>query len=281
MKLIINADDAGIDSTRNRGIFECIENGVVTSISAIVYQPGWVDLLDRIEKNKKAGVGLHVNLTAGRPLIEGHKTLVNERSYFFNKFELFERAHQGKIDEEEVIQEFAAQLEAFKKSGLNPSHVDGHNHVHLLPGVREGFLKAIPEKTWVRIPFESDIKPSNSKGVDLAKIYDDTPALIAVFNFLSLEAKKLWQKRFRYVDDFRGTRTTDRPTLAAFKKAIGGLNGEICELMCHPGAKADDDAAHFSKLKERQKESRLLKSEGLKEFIQKHNIELISYKELL
>ena len=280
MKLIINADDAGIDSSRNRGVFDCIENGIVTSVSVIVYQPGWVDLLDRLAENKKAGAGLHVNLTAGRPLVEGHKTLVNERSYFFNKFELFERAHQVKIDSEEVAREFSAQMDKFRQIGMNPSHVDGHNHVHIFPGIREGFLKAISQKMWVRLPVEHNVKPKDSQGVNLAEIYNDTEVLIAVFNYLALESKKLWNNQFRYIDDFCGTYLSEKPTLAAFKKAVERLKGEVCELMCHPGAEADEDAANFSKLKERQKECRILKSAGFKEFIHKHNIELISYKEL-
>ncbi len=280
MKLLINADDAGIDTSRNRGIFETIDKGVVRNISVIVYQPGWADILDRISGRDDIGIGLHLNLTAGRPLIEGHKTLANEIGFFFDKFEFFRRCHEGIIDPKEATAEFLAQLEKLEGSGIKPTHIDGHNHVHILPGVREGFAKAFPEGVWVRLPFESGNEPAASKGVDLKAIYDDSGRLVSVFNFLALEAKKLWGSRFRYVDDFRGTKIT-QPSPEAFISAIGELKGEICELMCHPGAEALDDSARFSKLKERQQELEALTSPQLKKFLEQKGSEIVTFRELL
>lgn len=279
MKLLINADDAGIDAARNRGIFEAIDKGVVRNISVIVYQPGWADILERISGRSDIGIGLHVNLTAGRPLVEGHKTLVNERGFFFDKFELFRRCHEGLIDPKEVTAEFLAQLEKLESSGIQPTHIDGHNHVYILPGAREGFAKVFPEGTWVRLPFESGNEPAASKGVDLKTINEDGGRLVSVFNFLALEAKTLWGNRFRYVDDFRGTRITT-PSVAEFTKAIGELKGEICELMCHPGAEADADSARFSKLNERQMELEALTSPQLKKFLEQKGIDIVSFREL-
>lgn len=280
MKLIINADDAGIDSSRNRGIFDCLDNGVVKSISVIVYQTGWADIVDRLTDRKNIGAGLHVNLTAGRPLAEGHRTLVNERGFFFDKFELYRRAHQGLIDSKEAVREFLAQLERFKNCGISPTHIDGHNHVHLLPGVREGFKEVFPAGAWVRLPHQRNIAPLDSATVDLKDINDDSERLAAVFNFLSAAAKDIWQDKFRHVDDFTGTMLASHPTLAGFKKAVSELQGGICELMCHPGAQADENSANFSKLKERQEELEILKLDALKKFLSGRKIELISYREL-
>ena len=41
--LIINADDLGADEPRNRGIFEAIEAGRVTSVSILVNGNGFED----------------------------------------------------------------------------------------------------------------------------------------------------------------------------------------------------------------------------------------------
>ncbi len=284
MKLIINADDAGIDVYRNRGIFDAIDHGVVTSISVIVAQAGWKDLFKRLTKHHKKrrafGVGLHLNLTAGKPLIADHKTLAGPDGYFFNKFDLFDRAMKGKISEREVAQEFKAQLFLFKKSEISPSHIDGHNHVHLLPGAREGFLKSMPKDSWVRLPFASREKELNPKALGAKDVYGDMKYLVKVSNFLSREAKKSWGNRFRHVDDFGGIELTPFPTLGKFQAAIEKLQGRVCELMCHPGATAQGPCTPFSKLPERQRELKILKSAGLQSFLKKKNIELISYRDI-
>lgn len=280
MKLIINADDAGIDCSRNRGIFEAIDGGLVKSISVIVCQGGWDDIVERLQGKKDVGAGLHVNLTAGRPLVDGHRTLVKDDGCFFNKFDLFKRAMTGLIDADEVAREFEAQWNTFIKTGLKPSHVDGHNHVHLLPGAREGFMKVIPKKMWVRLPFEKNHPCLDPSGLVTAKIFDDTDSFIGVTNYLSLQAKKIWKRRFQYLDDFRGSKITAYPSLAAFKKAICEFNGDICELMCHPGCEPDKDSVGFSRLKERQMELKLLTSDELKDFIKRNKIKIISHKSL-
>ena len=45
--LIINADDLGADEARNRGIFEAIEAGRVTSVSVLVNGDGFEDAMER------------------------------------------------------------------------------------------------------------------------------------------------------------------------------------------------------------------------------------------
>lgn len=280
MKLIIHADDAGVDNARNRGIFEAIDQGVVKSLSVIVYQTGWADIVDRLRVRPDIDAGVHLNLTAGRPLADGHRTLVTEWGYFFDKFELFKRSRQGLIDPEEVKREFQAQIEILVNCGIKISHADGHNHVHLLAGAREGFKEAVPQGMWVRLPHQKDIDPFSAEGINFAAIYKDEKKLAGVFNTLSIAARNLWGDKFRYVDDFCGVTLTPRPTLEGFKKAIEGLKGDTGELMCHPGAKADEHSAEFSKLKERQAEVEILKSADLKKFIEDSKIELISYKDL-
>ncbi|MFA5060532.1 MAG: ChbG/HpnK family deacetylase [Candidatus Omnitrophota bacterium] len=280
MQLIINADDAGIDIGRNQGIFEAVQKGVVTSISLIVGQAGWQDALSQIRKNSNVGVGLHFNLTAGKPIAQGLKTIVKPDGCFFNKFELWQRSVDGVIDSDEVAREFYAQLDAFKKAGLKLSHVDGHNHVHLLPCVRDGFLKAAPARSWVRLPFEHSKDSRNPLKEDAYSVYNNAEFLVPAANFLSQEAFGIWKDRFRYIDDFSGTLLTPYPTLEGFKKAVTELRGNVCELMCHPGGKPQSDAVNFSKLMERQKEFQILTSTSFKGFLNEQNIHLISYQDL-
>jgi len=281
MKLIINADDAGIDPARNAGIFECIDHGVVTSISVIVGQTGWNDVLSRLKAKVRSNlsVGLHFNLTSGKPLASEHKTLVAPDGKFFNKNELLHKTNASGIDEREVIRELTAQLAALRKEIIEPTHVDGHNHVHILPGVREGFLKMELSDLWVRLPWERRKNVLDPKNEPPELINNDTQKYIQVMNFYSMAARRIWGNKFRYTDDFGGTQVTWQVTLSAFKDAVSGLKGDVCELMCHPGDKPDNFSGPFSKLKEREIEKEILTSNQFKLFLTDKRIEVVSFND--
>jgi len=279
MKLIINADDAGIDPGRNAGIFECIDQGLVTSISVIIDQAGWQDVLLRLKNKSRPNlsVGLHFNLTSGKPLAGGHKTLVAPDGKFLNKNDLLQKANSNGIDEREVIRELTAQLAALRKEGIEPTHIDGHNHVHILPGVREGFLKVELPKLWVRLPWERSKEVLDPRNEPPELINNDTQRYIKVMNFYSQAARQIWGNKFRYTDDFGGTKVTWQVTLSAFKGAVNGLKGEVCELMCHPGGKPDNFSGPFSRLKEREIEKEVLISKEFKTFLMEKAIEVVSF----
>ncbi len=282
MRLIINADDAGIDAARNRGIMLCVRNSALKSTSVIVEQGGWKDFLERKRPLKSLDTGLHFNLTAGRPLTSGLKTLVDQEGNFFNKFQFLDKAVAGEIDPQEVARELFTQLQIFKESGLTLSHVDGHHHVHILPGVREGFLKVVPAGTWVRLPFKKGVESLGPQRQETADdLYNNLSRFLKLINFWSLKAKDIWKDHYRSIDDFGGTTLTDAPTFKGLKKEISALTGDICELMVHPGGDWDGTSVRFSRFKARQIERDLLLSEELKEFLSDSKIEVISYLDVL
>lgn len=279
MKLIINADDVGIDRARNEGIFQCVDHGVVSSLSVIVAQAGWQDALARLRARARPTlcIGLHFNLTAGRPLVRGHKTLIGPDGFFLSKSDLWQKAKLNLIDEREAAQELTAQLAMLRKEKIEPTHIDGHNHVHILPAVREAVYKVVAPGMWVRLPWERNIQGVDPKGESPLLIHNNTERLIAALNFYSGHSQSLWANRFRYTDDFRGTRITPQVTLSAFKQAISELRGEMAELMCHPGGKPDNQAQPFSRLKERDIETQILISEELKIFLQERGIKIAPF----
>src|SRR3981189_894121 len=67
-RLIINADDYGLSRGVNTGIIEAATTGVVTSASMIVKLPGFDDAMGGARSCPSLSLGLHLNLTAGKPL---------------------------------------------------------------------------------------------------------------------------------------------------------------------------------------------------------------------
>ncbi len=85
--------------------------------------------------------GLHFNLTEGRPL---SRELLRVWGRFPTLPKLIARAHLSALPRAALRAEFDAQFDAFvAATGAPPRFVDGHQHVHHLPVVRNVVLDAL------------------------------------------------------------------------------------------------------------------------------------------
>ena len=137
-RLVVNADDFGLSTGVNRGILEAHAAGVVSSVSVLVNAPGWTDAVRRLRdlgSPPGIGVGLHLNLTMGRPVSWGGSLCDARTGQFHSLGALLARACTGRLDPGDIAVECAAQLARLKSAGFVVTHVDSHRHVHILPGV--------------------------------------------------------------------------------------------------------------------------------------------------
>jgi len=135
MPLIINADDLGYSSHRDAGIFECFAKGCISAASLMVTGP---TAESAAAKALDVGlfVGLHLNLTEGVPLSDVPLlTRLDGQMYYKDSFLALSAP---RLCPEQVVRETRAQIERFKVlTGYWPVHVDGHQHVHIFPGMAE------------------------------------------------------------------------------------------------------------------------------------------------
>lgn len=161
-RLIVNADDLGADRERNQGILEGVAAGAVTAVSLLANGSAFLDAVERIHglAGRRPAVGLHLNLSEGAPLAPGHGRLVGPDGCFLGKAEarrLLLAAPDPALAAE-IGREARAQLARLRAAGLEVLHLDGHQHVHVFPAVREAALglaraEGIP---WIRIPEEPE-----------------------------------------------------------------------------------------------------------------------------
>jgi chitin disaccharide deacetylase len=116
--------------------------GRVHTTSAMVCEPD-----DRRRVGESAGsapgrIGLHLQLTDGCPLCPPGRvpSLVDGRGRFPDGIE-----GVGRLDPAEVLAEWRAQLACLRDLGVEPSHLDSHQHVHLLPGAIEAYIELARE----------------------------------------------------------------------------------------------------------------------------------------
>jgi predicted glycoside hydrolase/deacetylase ChbG (UPF0249 family) len=136
-RLIVNADDFGMSPGVSAGILLAARLGIVTSTTVLV--TGEIDRRE-VAAARAAGVGLglHVNLTLGRPLTDG-ASLVDESGRFVRDARRA-AARAGAADVEREIEAQVARFQSLFEAA--PSHLDTHHHVGLHPPVREAVLAA-------------------------------------------------------------------------------------------------------------------------------------------
>src|SRR6476469_4621235 len=141
--LVINADDLGFAPGVNRGILEAHDAGTLSSASLMVNTPAFTEAVAPARTRPLLGVGLHLNLVAGRPLTAA-VSLMNARTV------------AGRARAEDVRRECDAQLRALTAAGIVPTPLDSHRHAHALPGVLPAVAASAYEAglRWVRRPLD-------------------------------------------------------------------------------------------------------------------------------
>ncbi|MCL2540427.1 MAG: ChbG/HpnK family deacetylase [Firmicutes bacterium] len=125
MKIIINADGLGLSSGINDGIMYCLKHGLVTSTSLFVNADFTADAVSKIKATGTTPVGIHLNLTYGKPVLSDVKSLVDYSGRFHYVCSLGFYAKY-----EDCVRELTAQIEKFLSFGLTPTHLDYHHYFH-------------------------------------------------------------------------------------------------------------------------------------------------------
>jgi predicted glycoside hydrolase/deacetylase ChbG (UPF0249 family) len=166
-RLIVNADDLGLHPSLDAGILRAHREGIVTSATVLVMGPSAPEAVSRA---RAQGLALGVHLALSTPLAcaaPAHKVpTVAPGGRLRASWADFARAWlTGKIRRVEVERELEAQLARARELGAEVDHLDAHQHLHLLPGIRplvealaqrEGlpvrWPDRLPNPSWRRAP---------------------------------------------------------------------------------------------------------------------------------
>ena len=135
--LIVHADDFGLAPGVNRAIRESLEAGAVSSASILLGGPHVGEALAWAAAHPRYDFGVHLNLTQGRPVLppDRVRSLVNGRGEFPSLRLFLTRFFAGRVRLHEIREEWRAQIAAVRAAGVRISHLDSHQHVHLLPRI--------------------------------------------------------------------------------------------------------------------------------------------------
>ncbi|MGC2526451.1 MAG: ChbG/HpnK family deacetylase [Candidatus Acidiferrum sp.] len=284
--LIVNADDLGWTEGVNRGIAEAHRSGIVTSASLLANGEAFASGVELARAAPALGVGVHLNLSDGEPVAprELVTNLLNDQGELEGRPEslLLRLARRGVLLHE-IEEEWDAQIQKVRNSGIAPTHLDGHRHVQMLPGLFEIALRLAKKNgiAAIRISHEeSSLRAALSAGAKQKGTVVMRQGVQA--RGLKLLAPDAHEKAERAgiaaADYFCGIAQTGEMTREGILRLLEILPEGTTELMCHPGYADEDLAKSATRLQtSRQTELEILTDTEIRNLVASQGIRLIDY----
>jgi len=249
-KIIFNADDFGLTKGVNLGIIETVRNGPVRSATLMAGADEYNHAVNLARENPDLKVGIHLTLSGLNSVGGVYETLTDQKGRLLPLVVIEQRVGDGTLSLEEVEREFEAQIKKVLKSGIVPSHVDSHHHVHRLPGVSDVTIRVAKK-------YGIDKMRSGDKGMPIDKT-------------LGIGTTEYFEMGF--FKDGVSTRN--------LKKLLENSKGNSIEVMVHP-AVVDSKLQMVSTYNQiRKVEKDILTSEELRTFLKQRNYDVTDFTNL-
>lgn len=286
--LIINADDLGYTTGINRAVRKCADDGVLHSTTLMANGPAFEEAVSMFRGGSLPGVGIHITLTELQPLSPPKEIpgLVDSRGFLpSGPSTLLDQVCSGRISFRVLRTEVERQVARVLDSGITPTHLDSHKHVHVIPSVLDAMVEVALQYSigWIRNPFDRTsiipvirhLEPGH-KGVCL--LQHARARLVRVFQPRFVE--KIRKAGLRTPDHFYGVSLTGLWNESVMVRLLPGIPPGITEWMLHPGDQ-DGTAAEkrFRLYGARERERDLLLSPLWGELLAGENILLTKYGE--
>jgi predicted glycoside hydrolase/deacetylase ChbG (UPF0249 family) len=285
--LIVNADDLGWTEGVNRGIADSHRKGLVTSTSLLANGRAFASALQVARANPELGVGVHLNLSDGPPTSDPQQvpSLLNASGQLEAGPEtlLLRIASRG-LELAQVEREWDAQIQKIRDAGIVPTHLDGHKHVQMLPGLFELALR-LAKKHGIRAirvsHEESKLRSVLSSGGDQKTgVVLKQGVQARGLKLLARDAREMASRAGLVATDyFCGIAQTGVLTREGVEHLLKNLPEGTTELMCHPGYADEELRQSGTRLQEsRQTELQILTDVRIRKLVATQGIRLISYQ---
>ncbi len=244
-RLIVTADDAGLDQGMTEGAIHAHREGIVTACSLVANGRAFDDAVARLRDVPSLEAGVHL-------------TLVEEESLtgiaLPKSWRSFVPAYlAGRITLPQIERELRAQVEKVRATGLRITHLNGHQHLHALPRI---FAIAMQLATDYGIGYVRRIHDFGGHAGPLRR------AAVTVLNAISRSEGK----------NDRTIGVLEAGHLTRIEPLLDHVGG-VTELVTHPGV-AVSGYAHWRY--DWEGETRALCDPALRAAIERRSIELIA-----
>jgi len=262
-RLIVNADDFGLHTSINEGILRGHERGIVTSCSLIVNadlasSKPYEDAVGIATDTDTLDVGLHFALVGLPGLPTGYRDFLTAYA-------------GGRFPRSRVEQLLHRQIDILEQDGINPSHIDSHQHLHALPGIMRVVCDVAKRRgiRAIRLPLESRPIDAPAGRAAASRVL----GLFAGASGRIIDRVGLWRP-----DRFLGMAVSGHLTEDALLGLIDRvLESQVTEIICHPASLNSTLRTQFDWGYEWEGELAAVTSERVKERIRERGIQLTTF----
>jgi chitin disaccharide deacetylase len=274
-RLIVTADDFGLSPGVDRGILEAYHHGIVHSTALLVNFPDVADSVARLNQESELEVGMHLNLTAGPPVLPPKRvpSLVDSSGQFHKFSKFFTRVGLGQIDWDEVRQEWRAQIERGLDLGCRFSFLTSHQHVHMLLQ-----LAQVSEK----LAYEFKIGSIRLSNFQIPRLFwSSSLKAFALSPFVPM-ASSVFKGGGIFCNDSTLEIPPGNPSRALRRicTITKQLDTKVYELVCHPGYVDSLLQERDPYISGRTSELAVLVDPRLRAFFETSGIELTTFREV-
>jgi len=231
--LIVHADDFGLSEQVNDGILYAHLHGILTSTSIMPNGAAFEHAINICRSNPTLDLGIHLTLVEEKPILQVSTipTLINGAGKLHHHCTTFVKKYLlGKISTYEIQCELEAQVQQVVNQGISPSHIDSHQHLHMLPRIRKIVINLAKKYNIpaIRVPYETlryymfkDLKSINRL------------LQLAILNLLTLFGSNLYEPHINHFFGFYYSGNLNKHNLLNILQILPSKGN--FEIMCHPG----------------------------------------------
>ena len=223
--VLLCADDYALHPLVDEAVLRLADAGRLSATSCMSTAPGWRAAAPQLQTLRpRLQVGLHFNLTECHGGAHAARTLG----------QVLAAAYTRRLPAAQLRDAWRAQLDAFEDAmGAAPDYVDGHQHVHQLPGVRQAMLLELQRR------YAGRAMPWVRSTVPAGRLWRDPKAAVIALLGGWTATRRLARAGVTMNRGFGGVYGFDAPDVAAYgahmrrwlaQMGAGGL------IMCHPAA---------------------------------------------
>ncbi|HVR38748.1 MAG TPA: ChbG/HpnK family deacetylase [Thermoanaerobaculia bacterium] len=240
-RLIVTADDAGLHRGMTEGAIRAHREGIVTACSVVANGVAFDDAVARLRDVPSLEVGVHLTLVEEKPLTAMR---------FPRKYTTFVPLYLARaISMRDIEREFRAQIEKVLATGLRVTHLNSHQHLHMLPRI-----------------FSLASRLANEYEIGYVRVVNDRGGSAGLLRRLSVAALSTLGRSGRTIGVLEAGHIRDVVPLLDHVE-------ETTELVTHPGVGVD---GYPQWNYDWEAETRALCAPGLRDELVKRGIELIA-----